>query len=191
MLIRKLYKFEGSHVVRNCTSRRCRENIHGHSYKVEVLLEGDTLDNGGMLLDFGLMKKEIKEFIDAFDHTHVVWMNGHPDEIEFIKKHNERWIISPITPSAEGFSLLFFYVIDIMLNRMVFNNGEKELKLHSIIVHETETGYAQCFMKDMLKNWNWDLYDLQLSDEIKKDFSNPRLLENLADGGFIINPETL
>ncbi len=39
MLIRKLFKFENAHIVRDCTTQRCSENIHGHSYKIEVLLE--------------------------------------------------------------------------------------------------------------------------------------------------------
>lgn len=29
MIIRKQFKFEGAHIVRNCTSQRCRENILG------------------------------------------------------------------------------------------------------------------------------------------------------------------
>ncbi|MBP8064536.1 MAG: 6-carboxytetrahydropterin synthase QueD, partial [Acinetobacter sp.] len=31
MIIRKLFKFENAHVVRNCTSDRCKRSIHGHS----------------------------------------------------------------------------------------------------------------------------------------------------------------
>ncbi|MBY0444649.1 MAG: 6-carboxytetrahydropterin synthase, partial [Burkholderiales bacterium] len=44
MLIRKLFKFENAHIVRNCSSERCRSSIHGHSYRVEVLLEANALD---------------------------------------------------------------------------------------------------------------------------------------------------
>lgn len=46
MIIRKQFKFEGAHIVRNCTSQRCRENIHGHSYIVEVFITSDKLDHG-------------------------------------------------------------------------------------------------------------------------------------------------
>ena len=51
MIIRKLFKFEGAHVVRNCSSVRCRENIHGHSYVVEVFIESDRLDRGYFLFN--------------------------------------------------------------------------------------------------------------------------------------------
>jgi len=46
MIIRKKFRFEGAHIVRNCTSKRCRENIHGHSYEVEVFVKSDALDRG-------------------------------------------------------------------------------------------------------------------------------------------------
>lgn len=46
MLIRKKYTFEGAHIVRNCSSDRCKKSIHGHSYIVEVLFTSDKLDNG-------------------------------------------------------------------------------------------------------------------------------------------------
>ena len=46
MLIRKLFKFENAHIVRGCSTRRCSHSIHGHSYKVELLLEAFALDHG-------------------------------------------------------------------------------------------------------------------------------------------------
>ena len=54
MIIRKLFEFENAHIVRFCSSKRCKSSIHGHSYKVEVLLESKYLDNAGMVYDFGL-----------------------------------------------------------------------------------------------------------------------------------------
>ena len=57
MIIRKLFKFENAHIVRGCSSTRCRSSIHGHSYKVELLFESDFLDDGHMVYDFGLMKQ--------------------------------------------------------------------------------------------------------------------------------------
>ncbi|MDH5465499.1 MAG: 6-carboxytetrahydropterin synthase, partial [Thiovulaceae bacterium] len=61
MIIRKLFKFENAHVVRGCSSSRCRSSIHGHSYKVELLLESNFLDHGQMVYDFGLTKQSIKD----------------------------------------------------------------------------------------------------------------------------------
>jgi 6-pyruvoyl tetrahydropterin synthase/QueD family protein len=69
MLIRKLFRFENAHIVRNCSSDRCSRSIHGHSYQVEILLEAHALDNGQMIYDFGLLKGHIKDLIDSFDHA--------------------------------------------------------------------------------------------------------------------------
>ena len=35
------------------------ENLHGHNYRVRAYARGADLDESGMLLDFGLLKKEI------------------------------------------------------------------------------------------------------------------------------------
>ena len=44
MIIRKIYDFENAHIVRFCSSKRCKESIHGHSYRCEVLLKSEYLD---------------------------------------------------------------------------------------------------------------------------------------------------
>ena len=69
MLIRKLFRFENAHVVRGCSTRRCSHSIHGHSYRVELLLEAHALDHGQMIYDFGLLKGDVRDLIDAFDHA--------------------------------------------------------------------------------------------------------------------------
>ena len=53
MIIRKLYEFENAHIVRLCGSKRCRTSIHGHSYRCEILLSSNFLDEAGMVYDFG------------------------------------------------------------------------------------------------------------------------------------------
>ena len=182
MIIRKLYKFENAHIVRNCTSRRCSRSIHGHSYKVEVKLSSNYLDNGGMVYDFGLMKLSIKEIIDSFDHAITIWNKDDKEYIKYAKKFSERWIELPVNPSAERFSRVFFLIIDRILECMEFKNGEREIKLHSIIVHETDTGYAECFREDA---YNFDgmveirLEDIVFSDRIKEEWSDKRLWERI------------
>ncbi|MFC7299556.1 6-pyruvoyl trahydropterin synthase family protein [Herminiimonas aquatilis] len=148
MLIRKLFSFEGAHVVRNCTSQRCARSIHGHSYKVEIFLECHQLDRGQMVYDFGLLKGDVRELIDAFDHTLVFWQEDDADYIEQCKQHSLRWIGLPVSPSAEQLSRVFFGLIDTLLQQTEMHNGEGNVVLQSVIVHETATGYAQCFRED-------------------------------------------
>ncbi|HIX03573.1 MAG TPA: 6-carboxytetrahydropterin synthase [Candidatus Odoribacter faecigallinarum] len=148
MIIRKLFKFEGAHIVRHCSSEKCRENIHGHSYVVEVFLTSDKLDNGYMVMDFCRLDK-VKQFIESFDHTYSLW-NREPEDFKaFIYQYNRRVAELPVSPSAEGYALLFFYAIDHILKGMPPVNGEGHVQLHSVRVHETATGYAEAFREDL------------------------------------------
>ncbi len=51
------------------------ERLHGHNYRVFVTVAGRTLDEGGMLLDFVVMKAALKTVLDEVDHTSL---NDHP-----------------------------------------------------------------------------------------------------------------
>ena len=148
MIIRKLFKFENAHIVRNCSTQRCSQNIHGHSYKVEVLLESNYLDSGQMVYDFGLMKRTIKELIDTFDHSITLWSGDDVEYVNDMKKHSSRWVELPVSPSAEQFSRVIYLMVERILLCTGMVNGEREVKLHSVIVHETDTGYAQGFKED-------------------------------------------
>ena len=44
------------------------ENLHGHNWKVEVVLQGDRLDEGRVLLDFGVVKTHLREVMATLDH---------------------------------------------------------------------------------------------------------------------------
>jgi 6-pyruvoyltetrahydropterin/6-carboxytetrahydropterin synthase len=182
MIIRKLFKFENAHIVRNCTTRRCSKSIHGHSYKVEVKLESSFLDNGGMVYDFGLMKEAVKDLIDSFDHAVTLWNRDDKDYIEFVKRYSERWIVLPVNPSAEQFSRVFFLMIDRVLDLIEYNNGEKGVKLHSVIVHETDTGYAECFREDAYNfSGMGDIYleDIVFSERIKQEWYDSQLWDKI------------
>ena len=47
------------------------ENLHGHNYKVFVHVEGNSLDEGGMLIDFSVLKRELKNVLSCLDHTNL------------------------------------------------------------------------------------------------------------------------
>ena len=193
MIIRKLFKFENAHIVRDCSTQRCSKNIHGHSYKVEVLLESNYLDNGQMVYDFGLTKLYIKEFIDSFDHAITLWSKDDKEYINDMKKHSQRWIELPVSPSAEQFSRVFFVVIDKILKLSTMNNGEKEVKLNSIIVHETDTGYAQCFTKDAYSKLmgEIDIKSIIFSKQVKSEWSRGDFWENLLRDDKLVTPKII
>lgn len=46
----------------------CR-NLHGHTWKIEVVIESASLDKIGMVADFALIKIKLKEFLMPLDHV--------------------------------------------------------------------------------------------------------------------------
>ncbi|NNM52518.1 MAG: 6-carboxytetrahydropterin synthase [Pseudomonadales bacterium] len=193
MLIRKLFDFESAHIVRNCSTDRCRRSLHGHSYKVEVLLEAHALDHGQMVYDFGLMKGHIRDLIDAFDHAVTFWDRDDEGYKESCQRYSARWVSVPVSPSAEQFSRLFFVMIDAILKQTQMRNGEGDVVLHSIIAHETESGYAQCFREDAY-NPRMGLIALNqivFSAQVREEWSDPLFYERLISGGTFTNPDPL
>jgi 6-pyruvoyltetrahydropterin/6-carboxytetrahydropterin synthase len=51
------------------------ERLHGHNYRVRVTAAGRDLEEGGMLLDFGIMKSALRGITAELDHTSL---NDHP-----------------------------------------------------------------------------------------------------------------
>ncbi len=45
------------------------ENQHGHNWKVQVLVEGDMLDESGILVDFKILSNALQEVLTKLDHT--------------------------------------------------------------------------------------------------------------------------
>ena len=193
MIIRKLFKFENAHIVRGCTTKRCSENIHGHSYTIEVLLESNYLDNGHMLYDFSLMKRYIKELIDAFDHSITLWAEDDQNYRDDMKKHSKRWVELPVSPSAEQFSRVIFLMAERVIACTDMVNGEKEVSVHSIIAHETDTGYAQAFKEDAHSELMGKIHleDIVFSQQIKSEWTDPELWSKLLDHTMIKNPKNI
>lgn len=47
------------------------ERLHGHNYRVRVTASGPELDQSGMLVDFGVLKKALKSILGELDHTNI------------------------------------------------------------------------------------------------------------------------
>ena len=69
------------------------ENQHGHNWKVEVYIKGENLDKSNILVDFKVLKRELKKVLDELDHKDI-------NELEQFKN---------ISPSSE---VLAKYIYD-------------------------------------------------------------------------------
>lgn len=47
---------------------KCKD-LHGHTWKIEVLITSETLDDIGMVADFAVIKKQLKGFLEGLDHV--------------------------------------------------------------------------------------------------------------------------
>jgi 6-pyruvoyltetrahydropterin/6-carboxytetrahydropterin synthase len=82
--------FAAGHALRNYKGK-C-ENVHGHNFRVRVVIEGERLDETGLLVDFIDVKDAMRAIIDRLDH---VFLNDIPP---FDVKN----------PSAENIAEYFF-----------------------------------------------------------------------------------
>ena len=70
MKVRRAFDFEAAHVLPNHPGK-CR-NLHGHSYRLLVEVEGAIDETSGMVIDFSELKQVVRcEVIDHLDHKYV------------------------------------------------------------------------------------------------------------------------
>jgi 6-pyruvoyltetrahydropterin/6-carboxytetrahydropterin synthase len=106
------------------------ENLHGHNYKVFAHVKGTELNEGGMLLDFSLLKKVLKSVCKELDHTNL-------NDMEIFMNN----------PSAERIAM---YIFNQIIVKMKENNIDLSSKkssesavLSAVDVFETETSRAR------------------------------------------------
>ena len=82
-------------------------------------------------------------------------------------------------------------MVERVLSCTDMQNGEREVKLHSIIVHETETGYAQGFKEDAHSALMGKiaLEDIVFSEQVQSEWSNSALWSKLLNNDLIKNPK--
>jgi len=81
-------KFSAAHQL-TMVGSKC-ENMHGHNWKVEVYVTGQKLDDGGVVMDFGEIKKHVAEVMSMLDHKYL-------NELEFFQQSQ---------PSSENIACL-------------------------------------------------------------------------------------
>ncbi|OGC14007.1 6-carboxytetrahydropterin synthase QueD [candidate division WOR-1 bacterium RIFOXYC2_FULL_37_10] len=61
--------FDAAHALRGYKGS-C-ENLHGHTWRVQIFLKGEELNNIGLLVDFREIKNKLKAVVDEFDHKNL------------------------------------------------------------------------------------------------------------------------
>ena len=62
-------EFEAAHHIKNYAGKCAR--LHGHNWAVEAIVQGDTLNELGILIDFKVLKSALNKVLDEFDHQYL------------------------------------------------------------------------------------------------------------------------
>jgi len=111
--------FSAGHALRGYRGK-C-ENPHGHNYKVQIILEGSSLDSIGLLYDFTHLKHVIRGIIDGVDHKYL----------------NDQAPFDVINPSAENLAKFFYEETSKQMNSM-----PEGARLARVTIWETDTTSA-------------------------------------------------
>lgn len=69
--IAKEFHFSASHIIEGLPETHKCSRLHGHNYRVELVLEADSLDPYGFIVDYHDLKP-FKDIIDnELDHRHL------------------------------------------------------------------------------------------------------------------------
>lgn len=83
-------EFEAAHKIKDYPGKCAR--LHGHNWIVEAVVKGSELNELGILVDFKILKTELKKILDEFDHRYL-------NELKFFSDKN---------PTAENLAKIIF-----------------------------------------------------------------------------------
>ena len=96
--LRVVTRFAAAHRL-TMVGAKC-ENLHGHNWKIEVYVQGQSTDKGGVLVDFGVIKRHVRELMETLDHKFL-------NELEYFSEDTP--------PSSENIAR---YLADTLAARM-------------------------------------------------------------------------
>ena len=76
MIIFKEFTFDSAHSLPNVPEGHKCKAIHGHTYHLKVLIEGDLDPHLGWVMDFSDLKHVVKPVIDQIDHKYMNELEG-------------------------------------------------------------------------------------------------------------------
>jgi 6-pyruvoyltetrahydropterin/6-carboxytetrahydropterin synthase len=85
---------------------KCR-HLHGHNGKAVITIEASGLDNRGMVLDFGDIKRVVSQWID--DHLdHRMLLSRDDPLVPVLREMGEPMYLLDANPTAENIAKLIF-----------------------------------------------------------------------------------
>ena len=114
-------EFEAAHHIKNYPGKCAR--LHGHNWIVEAIVQGEKLNELGILVDFKILKDELNKVLDELDHQYL-------NELEIFANQN---------PTAE---IIAKEIFDRLSTAEIFNDA---VKLKGIKVYESPKSCVMYF----------------------------------------------
>lgn len=94
--LRKAFTFEAAHSLPTFPDgHKCRR-LHGHSFKIELVVEGQVDENQGYLIDYGEIKTAFTPIHNQLDHHHLNEIEGLENPTSEVLA---RWIWQRLKPA--------------------------------------------------------------------------------------------
>ena len=132
MKIAKEFRWEMGHRLPEHFGK-CK-NIHGHSYKMIVELEGDV-DESGMVMDYYDVKKMIEPIVEKLDHAFMVYKEDK-EIISFLEKMKSKMVVVEFQSTVENICRYF-------LDEIKKASFPQNVKNISVRIYETADDYAE------------------------------------------------
>ncbi|HSP88210.1 MAG TPA: 6-carboxytetrahydropterin synthase QueD [Ignavibacteriaceae bacterium] len=132
MKIAKEFKWEMGHRLPEHFDK-CK-NIHGHSYKMIVELEGEVLESG-MVLDYYDLKKIINPIVEKLDHSFMVYKEDK-EIISFLEKMKSKMVVVEFQSTVENICKYF-------LNEIKKISLPENINKVLVRIYETADDYAE------------------------------------------------
>ena len=117
-----LTHFAAAHQLK-MVAEKC-ENLHGHNWNIEVCIQGKSLNEAGVLIDFGELKTHINEIIAGLDHKFL----------------NDLTCFADGNPSSENIA---FYIANALQEQLkTVPDIDPNLKVKSVSAWETKAACA-------------------------------------------------
>jgi 6-pyruvoyltetrahydropterin/6-carboxytetrahydropterin synthase len=142
----KSFEIESGHMLSK-HPEKCRFP-HGHTRKVEFILEAGALDGNDMVCDFKVVKDLMTDFLEGYDHA--LCMNTDDPEYERMKAaYGERIIgFAKVDPTTEVLAETIFRFFQQRLNEHIRTAGERfavraDVRVVKVRVWETSSSWAE------------------------------------------------
>ncbi|WP_395805138.1 6-carboxytetrahydropterin synthase QueD [Daejeonella sp.] len=99
MIIYKQFSFDSAHFLPNVPVGHKCGNMHGHTYLLNVYIEGMPDEKSGWIIDYADLKKAIKPVIEQLDH-HL--LNEIPGLENPTSENLSIWLWNKIKPLVAG-----------------------------------------------------------------------------------------